>query len=133
MNKSTSTKYIGIRIPYELATKIEQSQFNTTTDCIVTALNYYFDNKDIELIKPHVMSNEDVIEKKYLEQKNEELKETCDYLKNQLDLKESQLKTKDQQIFSLIAVQKDLTEKTTEQVKLLSERIGSKKWYQFWK
>ncbi len=123
-----------IRIPDEIYDKIKNSSYPTVSECIIQALIKFFNESPIEQANSNIIYSEDLENSlSILQNSLEDYKKQIIIKDEQLKNKDDQLKIKDQQIFSLIAVQKDLTEKTTEQVKLLADQMKSKKWYQFWK
>lgn len=121
-----ASKVYSVRLSEEDYTYINnvvsKGEFKSVSEFIQNAVSTYIENRDSDTIE--IFKDNDKILS---------LEKDVAVYKQQVIDKDEQLKIKDQQIFSLIAVQKDLTEKTTQQVKLLTDKLGSKKWYEFWK
>lgn len=132
-------KKLSVKVSDELHEKIMNSNYRTKTDCVLNALQFYFSEKEKE-------GTERALPEKtiqYIHQLEEqidlykiELSSLKETIHNEKESFQKEMEIKNKQIMGLIAIQKEFTENTSNQMKKLSLKIDEQKnrhWYDFWK
>ena len=133
------SKKLSIKVSDELHEKIMNSEYRTKTDCVLNALEYYFIEKEKEGTEKE-LPEKTIQYIHHLEEQIDLYKTELSLLKetinNERDSFQRELDIKNKQMMGLIAIQKELSENTSNQMKKLSSEIEiqkNKHWYDFWK